>query len=208
MINIPNLAAALKAVAPHADPAVWVPALSGPMAEAGITLPRRIAAFLGQCAIESAGFTALAENTLYTHADRLAAIFPHCFPSSVDAAPYAGHAEAIANKVYANRMGNGDEASGDGWRFRGAGLLQLTGRDEIGGFAKDACMTIEAAADFLRTPAGAAQGACWYWTTHGLNTLADGWQLPAITRAINGAAMAAAAERSTASVAALNAVFA
>lgn len=200
---IPGLAAALKAVAPKADPAVWLPALTPPMISSGIITPRRIAAFLGQCAHESQGFTVLSENLNYTRPARIALVFSSHFADEAEAAPYAGQPQKLANRVYADRLGNGDEASGDGWVFRGAGLLQLTGRTEITSFGVDLKRTPTAAAVWLRTPEGAAAGACWYWSAHHLNGLAESWELAGITRAINGRAMLGAAERAAYSAAAL-----
>lgn len=197
----------LAAAAPKAPAAVWLPALAPPMQSSGIITPRRVAAFLGRCVAEAGDdFAELAENTLYTHAARLVAVFPREFPTLDIANRYAGNPVAIANRAYAGKLGNGDEASGDGYRFRGAGLFQLTGRDEIGGFAKAIGRDIADAADYLRTPPGAAAGACWYWTGHGMNALADAWNLPGITRAVNGAAMLGLDTAVAASVAALKAM--
>ena len=92
-----------------------------------ITSPKRVAAFLAQCGHESVDFTVLKENLNYS-AEGLNKTFKKYFPTLADATPYARNPEKIANKVYANRMGNGDEASGDGWRYRGRGALQLTGK--------------------------------------------------------------------------------
>lgn len=206
---IQGLSEALAATCPRADQGVWLRALVPPMLSSGITTPRRVAAFLGQCAVEAGpDLGELAENTRYTNPDRLRAVFPSRVQTDAEAhSLVAEGAEAIANCVYAGRLGNGDAASGDGWRFRGAGILQLTGRENIGAFGASCGRTPEDAADWLRTPAGAAVGACWYWTKHGLNALADGWQIASITRAINGNAMMHAAERSAASERALHAIF-
>lgn len=206
---IQGLAEALAAACPKADQGVWLRALVPPMLSSGITTPRRVAAFLGQCSVEAGpGLTELAENTRYTNPDRLRAMFPSRVHSDEQArALVSAGPEAIANCVYSGRLGNGDEKSGDGWRFRGAGILQLTGRENISAFGASCGRSAEDAADWLRTPVGAAVGACWYWTNHGLNGLADGWQIASITRAINGNAMVAAAERSAASQRALDAIF-
>jgi putative chitinase len=203
----PALLAALRAAAPAADPALWGPVLAAALPAADITTPRRIAAFLGQCAVEAGpGFAELAEDTNYIHAERLLEIFPSHFANLEDAQAYVGQPERIANRVYAGVLGNGDEASGDGWTFRGSGLLQLTGREEIGAFAASVGITPEAAADLLRQPGGAARGACWYWATRAINPHADAWDLAAITRAVNGAAMLDHNARVAASQAALRAM--
>lgn len=206
---IPFLAAALAAAAPRANQATWIPALTAAMVPAGITTPRRVAALLGQCAIEAGpAFAELAENMNYSNAARLVDIFPTRFRTAAEAQPYCHNPEGLANRVYAFKLGNGDEDSGDGWAFRGAGLLQLTGRENIGRFAvaSGRSLSAEQAAAWLRTPEGAAVGAVWYWTTHSLNDLADTWALDAITLKINGRAMMHAEERRQACQRALAAI--
>lgn len=199
---------ALRAVRAK-EPDEWAAVLAPALEAAGINQPRRVACFIGQCAHESMRFARLAEDTTYRSAAKLVDLFPSRVHSLAQAqALVAAGAEAIANCVYANRQGNGDEASGDGWRYRGAGLLQLTGRSEIGPFAKDAQRSIDAAADWLRTKEGATAGAVWYWTKHGLNEVADRLDHPAITRTINGVAMVGHAERVALSEAALAAILA
>src|ERR1700722_6560573 len=135
----PNrLGAALMAVAPHLaadNRAAWVAALAGPLLKAGITTPRCVAAFLGQCAVESAGFRSMEEDLSYSAA-RLCVVWPTRFPTVEAAEACALQPEVLANRVYANRLGNGDEASGDGWRFRGRGLIQVTGRAAYQRFAR------------------------------------------------------------------------
>jgi predicted chitinase len=200
---------ALAAAAPRADAAAWAAALEPTMTAAGINTKRRVAALFGQIAAEAGpGLTGLSENTNYTKAARLCAIFPRAFPSLDVAARYAGKPQPIANRAYANRLGNGDEASGDGWRFRGAGLIQLTGRENFANFAKSMGLPAEDAeriADWVRTPPGACASACWYWNRRKLNALADQWQLNAITFAVNGPAMLAKELRASSSEAALRA---
>ena len=200
-----NLSAALAAAAPGADQSKWLAPLDAAMTEGGVTTNRRIAAFLGQVAVEAgASFSEIAENLYYTHPIRLMAVFGAHFPTIASAVPYVGNPEKLANFVYANRMGNRDP--GDGWAFRGGGLLQLTGRDEYAAFGASRGMSAELAAALVRTPQGAADSAVWYWTTHDLSDLADAWEITAITRAINGPAMEGAAERIAASNAALAAI--
>ena len=211
MSVIPFLPAALSAAAPRADAAIWLTALDAAMVPAAITSPRRVAAFLGQCAIEAGpAFEELAENMRYLSAARLVKVFPSRFRSEAEAQPYVDNPRGLANRVYAFRLGNGAEETGDGYEFRGSGLLQLTGRDNIGRFAAASGrgITAERAAEWLRTPAGAAIGAAWFWTTHSLNDLADAWALDAITLKINGKAMMHAEERRAACQRALDAIFA
>lgn len=185
MAPIPGLADAIEAVSRSiVHPQDWADALTPFMVASGITTPNRIAAFLGQVAVESAGFTVLTENLSYS-AERLTAVWPNRFPNVLAAQPYARNPERLANRTYASRLGNGNEASGDGWTFRGAGLIQLTGRENQEAFAK-ACGITGDVGGYLRTLKGAAQSACWFWSTRGLNTLADGWQITAISKKVNG----------------------
>lgn len=176
---------AIRAIAPDADADLWADALERPMAEAAIGTPLRVAAFLGQVAEESGRFTMLEERLGYS-APRLMVVWPARFPSAAKANQYAMRPEKLANHVYAGRMGNGDEASGDGWRFRGRGLIQLTGRGNYAKFARDVGMRIETAAEWCGTPDGAAASACWYWTSRGINALADAWDIAGVTRTVNG----------------------
>ena len=177
---------ALAAVAPHAD-AAWSAALAAPMASSGVTTPRRVAMFVGQCAVESGGFTALVECLNYS-ADRLCVVWPNRFiPGSALTASCAADPAALANYVYADRMGNGPEGSGDGYQFRGRGLIQLTGRSAYSRFARSLGKPLDAAfLAWCATPDGAAQSACWFWAANGLNSLSDGWQVTTVTRRING----------------------
>ena len=148
----------------------------------------RIAAFVAQCAHESGNFSTLKENLNYRSAT-LRKIFSKYFPTDEIANYYAGlpnKQEAIANKVYANRMGNGDESSGDGYRFCGRGLIQLTGRDNYTWFAASLNIGVEEAAQYLETFEGAAQSACWFWETNNLNAWADAGDILTLTKKING----------------------
>jgi putative chitinase len=198
---------ALMTVAPHltaGERAAWVTALAGPLLKGGITTPRCVAAFLGQCAVESAGFRAVEEDLGYSAA-RLCEVWPNRFPNVEAAAACAHQPEALANRVYANRLGNGDEASGDGWRFRGRGLIQITGRGNYLRFAQAMGMTLDQAVEHAATRTGAADSAAWFWSVNGLNALADSWSVDSITRKINGG-MAGAAERTRLCEAALQVI--
>lgn len=166
----------------------WYGALSQLLPDYEINTPQRVAAFIAQCSHESAGFTALRENLNYKW-QSLRKIFPKYFPSDELAQEYANKPnkqEAIANRVYANRMGNGPESSGDGWRFCGRGLIQLTGRDNYSWFAASLGISVEEASDYLQTFEGAAQSACWFWETNGLNRWADAGDILTLTKRING----------------------
>jgi len=152
--------------------ATWLEPMNSAMRATGITTPRRQAAFLAQVMVESADLRRLEENLSYS-AERLRQVWPARFPDSAVASAYGHSPEKLANNVYAGRMGNGDEASGDGWKYRGRGLITLTGRDNYARFST--AMQIDALnhPDLLGEPAGAALAATWFWQSHGLNELAD-----------------------------------
>lgn len=154
------------------------------------------AAFLAQCAHESGLFQRLSEGLFYSHADRIMAIFGPHFPGGLDeAAEFVGQPEKLANRVYANRGGNGDEASGDGFAFRGSGLIQLTFRDAHAACAGYFGMAPEDVGAWCRTALGAALSAAWFWSTNGCGKALEGHGFDATTRIVNGPAMAGAAER-------------
>lgn len=162
----------------------------------GITTAPRVAGFVAQCRVESAGFTRLEENLNYRKPERLRDIFPSRVRSLDDAAQLvAAGPRAIANRVYAGKIGNGDEASGDGWRFRGRGLKQLTGRANYADAAEALGRPYLEQPDLVALPEDACLTAAWFWHSHKLNILADSAQWDAITRAVNGPGMLLAAER-------------
>lgn len=163
----------------------WHSALSRLLPDYEINTPQRIAAFIAQCAHESGNFMFLKENLNY-RAESLMRTWPRHFPTMEIAQQYARQPEKIANRAYANRMGNGDEASGDGWRFLGRGLIQLTGRENYSWFAASINISVEEAAEYLQTFEGAAQSACWFWETNNLNRWADTGDIKELTRRING----------------------
>ena len=163
----------------------WHRALVQLLPDYDITTPQRMAAFLAQCAHESGGFTAIKENLNY-RAVTLRKVFPKYFPSDELAQQYANKPQMIANRVYANRMGNGDEGSGDGYRYCGRGLIQLTGRDNYFWFASSLEISPEAASEYMETFEGAAQSACWFWETNNLNQWADKSDILTLTKRING----------------------
>ena len=163
----------------------WCDALNKILPDYEINTSQREAAFLSQCAHESAGFTALQENLNY-RAESLMRVWPKHFPTMEIANQYAYHPEQIANRAYANRMGNGDEASGDGWKFRGRGLIQLTGRANYTAFGTTVNMTPDQVIEYVQTFDGAVQTACWFWKTNNLNQYADVNNIKTITQRING----------------------
>ena len=153
-----------------------------------INTPLRLAHFLAQCGHESGGFRATQENLNYS-AKGLMGIFKKYFPTEAIANQYARNPQKIANKVYANRMANGDEASGDGFRFRGRGYIQLTGRANYTEFGKAIGENIAANPDVV-SGKYALLSAAWFWSKNGLNRLADGGATDAvvtsITKRVNG----------------------
>lgn len=163
----------------------WFHALAEILPEYEINTPQRVAAFLAQCAHESGGFRALKENLNYKAAS-LRRVFPKYFPDDAIANAYANKGEMIANRVYANRMGNGDEHSGDGFKYCGRGLIQLTGKNNYTLFAGSLDMEVEDVPEYLQTFEGAVQSACFFWETTNLNGLADKGDILNMTKKING----------------------
>jgi putative chitinase len=145
----------------------------------------RAAAFVAQTAHESGGFNFVKENLSYG-AKGLMTTFKKYFPNEELAKQYERKPEKIANKVYANRMGNGDEASGDGYRFCGRGLIQLTGRNNYTKFAADLGISVEDTVAYLETPAGAVSSAGWFWDNNNLNQYCDSNDFVTLTKRING----------------------
>ena len=151
-----------------------------------VDTPERVAMFLAQCGHESGGFRVLSENLNYS-AKALDSIFPKYFKrAGRDANEYHRQPEKIANVIYAGRMDNGNTASGDGWRFRGGGILQLTGRYNYTEFAEDVEMTPEEAVEYVRTKKGALDSACWFWDENNINKHCDNMDILKMTKRING----------------------
>jgi putative chitinase len=156
-----------------------------------ITTPLRIAGFMSQCAHESADFTALEENLNYRE-ETLNKVFPRYFgPGKRNAAEYARQPEKIANYVYMDEFRSakgamGNTKPGDGWRFRGRGIKQLTGRNNYTAFGKSVGMTAEEAAEYVATPKGALESACWFWATNNIDRFADADDILGMTKKING----------------------
>lgn len=145
----------------------------------------RIAAFLAQCGHESGQFNTLTENLNYS-SENLCKVWPKRFTSATAAKPYHRNPEKIANKVYADRMGNGTEASGDGYKYRGRGAIQLTGKENYTKFAKSIGKTLEETVAYCETLEGAIESACYFWSTNNLNTCADCGDFIDLTKKING----------------------
>lgn len=165
--------------------AQWVQPLQATCDNYHINTPLRIAAFLATIGVESARLTAVVESLNYS-AEGLLSTFPKYF-NSVEAAQYERQPQRIANRVYANRYGNGDEASGDGFRFRGRGLLQVTFRDNYASCGKAIALPLDSHPELLEQPCNAALAAGWYWDSRDLNKLADAGNFSGVCRGVNGA---------------------
>lgn len=163
----------------------WVDALNETFDRFNINTALRQAAFIGQCAHECGNFKVLEENLNY-RAATLMRLWPKRFPTQEIANAYAGNPKKIANMVYANRMGNRDEASGDGYRFRGRGCIQLTGSTNYYHAGKAIGMDFWKEPDLVATPHYAALTAGWFWDTHNCNTLASQQNYEGLTKKING----------------------
>lgn len=192
----------LLAAAKVKDPAKWLEPLIETCVEFEINTPQRIAAFLAQTSHESGGYTMLSENLNY-RAATLAACWPNRFaelgpdkkpvrdakgaliPTKV-AQSIAGKPELIANLVYSNRMGNGPAESGDGWKYRGRGLKQLTGKDNYTRCGQALGLDLVSSPDMLLEPLAAARSAGWFWKTNNLSAFADADDIKGMTKKING----------------------
>jgi putative chitinase len=173
----------------NTDPQGWTDSMNEVFPTYDINTPQRVAAFLAQCGHESAGWTVFQENLNYS-AEGLTKIFHKYFPTLESAQPYARKPEMIANRVYSSRMGNGDEASGDGWKYRGRGPIQLTGKANYTQYAKDMFEdweSVVAQPDWVTEDKDfALMSAIWFWNKNGLNALADKEDLLTMTKRING----------------------
>ena len=151
-----------------------------------INTPERIAGFVAQCGHESLNFKVLEENLNYS-ADGLNKIFPKYFErAGRDAKNYHRKPEAIANVVYSSRMGNAGESSGDGWKFRGRGVIQLTGKHNYEAFGNDIGKYLDEVVEYLGTKMGALESACWYWNSRNINSAADVGDIVKMTKLVNG----------------------
>jgi len=163
----------------------WHHALEQALPDYDINTPQRIAAFIAQCAHESGGFKFLKENLNYK-AESLCRVWPRLFPNIDIARQYAQQPEKIANRAYGSRMGNGPEESGDGWKYCGRGLIQLTGKSNYQAFADSIETPVEDVPEYLATFEGAVQSACWFWEANNLNQFADKGDILTMTKRING----------------------
>jgi putative chitinase len=182
----------LRAMIPtNKEVETWCDELNRSLPLFNINTAQRIASFISQCAHESRDFTVLEENLNYSQSS-LERVFGRYFGEGKrDASLYHRKPEKIANYVYMDKFRSsrgalGNVQEGDGWRFRGKGLKQLTGRNNVEGFAKDYGMTPEEASDWLETKEGALASALWFWGKNNLNEVADTGSVKATTKRING----------------------
>jgi len=177
----------LKKIFPQSDPndidEICDP-LNAAMTEFNIVNPQEQAMFLAQCGHESGGFSVVQENLNY-RAETLVKVFPKYF-RDVNPADFEKQPEKIANRVYGGRMGNGDESTGDGYRYRGRGLIQLTGKDNYTACAAALKFDLNNNPDYLETAEGAARSAAWFWARNGLNKFADADDIIGCTKRVNG----------------------
>ncbi len=173
---------------PSADPATVASMIAEQdrLDQFGIDTPLKTANFLSQTAHESGGFKIAVENLRYTTAARLCAVWPKRFPDEAAAAPYVGNPEALANFVYAGRMGNGAADSGDGFRFRGRGLIQITGRTNYTKVGELIDLALATDPDLAASPEHAFLVACGTWKVIGAAALPEDASVEAYTRVING----------------------
>jgi putative chitinase len=168
---------------PYADH--WYEALCQILPDYDINTVPRVAAFLAQTAHESGNYRAIKENLNYK-AESLMRVWPRYFPDMATAKAYEKQPERIANRAYANRMGNGPEESGDGWRYCGRGLIQLTGKSNYERYAESLQISVEEAGEHLTTFEGCVQSAAWFWEANNLNQWADKGDILTLTKRING----------------------
>lgn len=182
MITVEKLSQIIGKQAP-----TWVGLLNHYLKHYDIWTRLRVSGFIAQCAHESAGFTILEENLNYSQ-QGLRKVFPKYFPDDAIAFRYARQPVWIASKVYGGRMGNGAESTQDGYNYRGRGLIQLTGKDNYRLFSmylfEDDRLLQNP--NFVSTPEGAIQSACWFWTKNKLNLIADDDNIEKMTKVING----------------------
>jgi len=193
-----RFAPAMKNAEVHAQ------ALEQARLRSSVTTSRRLCHFMGQVFVETGGFVAMVENLNYRDPARLDGIFSAVRGIEDARALIEGGPEAIANRVYANRLGNGNEASGDGWMYRGSGYKQLTGRTNYRTIGKLIDMDLEGRPELARTPETAARVAFAFWDSRGCSALADNGDVEGVTERVNGPALLGLAERRRATLSAMD----
>lgn len=174
---------------------VFAEPLVGAFKAFNVDTPLRMAAFIAQAMHESLRFTRLEESLWYRTPELLRSRFPSRITSLAEASQYLRQPEKLANHVYCNRLGNGDRDSGDGWKYRGRGLFQLTGRANYMAAGDALGMDYKTDPSPVATPPDAAYTAAWFWTMMRLNEYADNSDIDGITRRVNGPAMLGADDR-------------
>lgn len=177
------------------DPEMHASALEDARKTSSVTTPRRLCHFMGQIFVETGGFARMEENLNYRDPARLDAIFSAVHGVEDARALIKKGPEAIANRVYANRLGNGDEASGDGWRYRGSGYKQLTGRSNYREIGHIVHLDLEGNPELAREPEAAARVAFAFWDARQCSPLADNGDVEGVTEKVNGPAKLGLAER-------------
>jgi putative chitinase len=185
------------------NPEIHASALENARRTSSVTTPHRLCHFVGQIFVETGGFASMVENLNYRNPARLDAIFSAVRGLEDARALIRRGAEAIANRVYANRLGNGDEASGDGWRYRGSGYKQLTGRSNYREIGDIVHMDLEGNPELAREPEAAARIAFAFWDARQCSPLADNGDVEGVTEKVNGPAKLGLAERRAATIRAL-----
>lgn len=194
----------LKKFAPKLkEPEVHAAALEAARRGSSVNTSRRLCLFMGQVFVETAGFTAMVENLNYKDPARLDALFKAVHGINDAKALIKRGPEAIANRVYGSRLGNGNEASGDGWRYRGSGYKQLTGRTNYRDIGRKIGMDLEGKPELAREPKSAAQAAFAFWDANGCSALADVGDVEGVTARVNGPAKLGLSERREATARAL-----
>jgi putative chitinase len=165
--------------------AAYVDPIFNAMHEFGIDTSDRQVMFLAQVMTESGALSVVVENLNYS-ADGLLRTFPKYYRNASEANAHAKQPIKIASRVYANRMGNGNEASQDGWKFRGRGLIQITGKNNYVSFGEEIGMDLTEDPSYLETAEGAARSAAWFWKVNNLNRFADSHDIVGCSKAVNG----------------------
>lgn len=163
----------------------FVDPLNATLERFDISTPERVAAFLAQCGHESGGFNFMKENLNYS-ADGLLKVFPKYFKDRATAEAYARKPQKIASRVYGGRMGNGPEATGEGYKYCGRGLIQITGKANYMNMAEDLGIDPDQIDEYCETVEGACMSAGWFWDVNELNHLADSQDIKSMTKRING----------------------
>ena len=194
----------LRRFAPRiVNPELHAAALEKARLDSSVTTARRLCHFMGQVFVETGGFTLMEENLNYRNPERLDAIFSAVRGTEDAKMLIAAGPQAIANRVYAGRLGNGNEASGDGWRYRGSGYKQLTGRANYRDIGSKIGIDLEGQPELARDPVGAARVAFAFWDNRKCSPLADVGDLEGITEKVNGPARLGLAERREAALKAM-----